>query len=42
MIDLTTHADRERSAEAMRLATEEACQPFDLETVRSFAPSLFD
>ena len=32
----------ERTSEAMRLATEEAGQPFDLGTVRCFAPSLFD
>ena len=40
VIDLTTHADRERSAEAMRLATEEACQPFDLETGPLFRAKL--
>ena len=40
VIDLTTHADRERSAEAMRLATEEAGQPFDLETGPLFRAKL--
>lgn len=32
VIDLTAQAATERAAEAMRLATQEACQQFDLET----------
>ena len=40
VIDLAAHAESDRAAEAMRLATEEASQPFDLETGPLFRAKL--